>query len=144
MNVASLELSRELEYLSGWGDTENVWYYAFAAGDPTIRDWELWPMTLSEGELPKRVRHAYDTKTPAYDLGYLLRKLQHHPVIYLNQIHGRRWKAENVWGKISTEMKGAIRRYEEFEIADSPEDALCRLAIKLFEKGILPGKEESL
>lgn len=55
MNVASLDLCRELYELSGWGNTEFGW----------------WP---GARRLPvQTARSAYEV--PAYDLDYLLRKL---------------------------------------------------------------------
>lgn len=55
---------------------------------------------------------------PAYDLGYLLRKTN----IGVRPHDGQGWKA--------------FFRDKNF-IATTPEDAVCRLAIQLFEQGIL-------
>lgn len=54
-NVANLELCKELYAVSGW---EADYWYDWNHGSPTVED-----MKLSESNIP------------AYDLGYLLRKL---------------------------------------------------------------------
>src|SRR2546426_994236 len=64
MNVASLELSKELFDLSKWNKTYLIW-----------RWYTHWPSgELTEPELVKRTGHgviASPFKLPAYDLGYL-------------------------------------------------------------------------
>lgn len=99
-DVASLELSKELYELSGWGAELNDWRSNSGTG----------------------VDGAY----PAYDAGYLLRKLP----IYCNVEHDKVWSStfDNVIDNFTT-------------IAAIPENALCQLAIELFKQGILKREE---
>lgn len=97
MAVASLELCKELHTLSGWETPLDQFHY-------------------NEGE-----------PLPAYDLGYLLRKLQRNHVELYGLTTGE-WTARAYWH--STEQARA-------EYADTPEDAAAKLAIELFKQGIL-------
>ena len=111
MNVASLELSKELYLWSGWRDT-SLWYSDF--GDVKQKsnagDWEL------------------ENTAPAYDLGCLLRKLpqtaSHRDAreFFLTHTAAGRWSA-------------GYRGWRH-ELANTPEDAAARLAIELFKNGI--------
>jgi hypothetical protein len=65
MNVASLEPCKELYELSGWNDTE--FWYAETLNEPP-HNWTLGNNRLTIGMTGGR-------QLPAYDLGYLLRKL---------------------------------------------------------------------
>ena len=101
MNVAAKELCQELYELSGWG-----------GDDPYFNVNEGW---YKEG----RPAQKSVLVAPAYDLGYLLRKLPSWSLIQKN-----------------------IDRYEATSSmnnthADTPEDAACKLAIELFKQGIL-------
>lgn len=119
MNVASLELCKELYGYSAdlWPDAfvqhEWVWGMQTAESDPHIypTDSELW------------------TKWPAYDLGYLLRKLPQvsleHPVLH-DEAYWRCWS--NIVGIGEDVPVGQ---------ADTPEDAACLLAIALIKQGVL-------
>lgn len=98
MNVANLDLCRELYELSGWTDNDHHRY-------------------LGEGE-----------EIPAYDLGYLLRKLQPFNAADLQWLGGK-WAAQAV-------IFGTQPKSERTE-ADTPEDAACKLAIELFKQGVL-------
>lgn len=72
---------------------------------------------------------------PAYDLGYLLRKLPQEATSkkrggyhYLYLHHGKQdWYA--YYGEIDTT--------EFMASGDTPEDAACKLAIELFKQGVL-------
>jgi hypothetical protein len=97
-DVASLELCRELYELSGWK--------TFAMERGLAEDRPI---------------------DPAYDLGYLLRKLQRNHVELVGLTTGE-WTARAYWH--STEQARA-------EYADTPEDAAAKLAIELFKQGIL-------
>lgn len=108
MHVASLELCKELYELSGWENTEKVWF------------------EFSDGIMP----HTNDLKPEqferwicrAYDLGYLLRKLQDGTVLF---------KQERGYAAVG---RGP---FPETFATDTPEDAACKLAIELFKQGIL-------
>lgn len=125
-DVANLENCKRLYELSGWKDTDFGWL--------AHSDWETgdWSHELTKLEKKRWV-------AGAYDLGYLLRKL---PAVYEEHL-GARWifkldqEAEGVWAAyyVSKRLEGN---------ADTPEDAACLLAIKLFEQGILtkPREEE--
>lgn len=77
---------------------------------------------------------------PFYSLGYLLRKLQ----IYYPQIiwtHDKYWDAGVDLGESHPERDYPIFRAKGF-YANTPENAVCKLAIELFKQGILPSKEK--
>jgi len=116
-NVASLELCKELYELSGWDETEKwhdgycdepAWFYIDNI-TPTNKD------------------------TPAYDLGYLLRKIgDRHIRLERPYDSGQ---PVNRWG--ATYYDGTIDGYL-IEADDTPEDAVCRLAIELIKQGVIP------
>lgn len=100
-DIASFELCKELYELSGWESGQ-------------------WVNVNTGTKL--------DGRYPAYDLGYLLRKLPTTEIY-----HGRNktgdYKAE--WRFYGGDSK-VIRFW-----AATPEDAACKLAIELFKQGIL-------
>lgn len=108
MNVASLDLCRELYELSGWGaktidksasgDIINSWYQERTENNESI------DVTLV---------------APQYDLGYLLRKLPEETQVTMN----------------SAGVIIKVKSY--FHKADTPEDAACKLAIELFKQKVL-------
>lgn len=104
MDVASLELCRELYELSGWSDTDFIWE----------TDGEVDFFTHED-----TAHHTF--LVSAYDLGYLLRKLQ--PVLHMIErtdfavmLHNIPWRLD-------------------------PENAAARLAIELFKQGVLVRSE---
>ena len=105
--TASLELSRKLYELSGWYDCSHVW----------------------KDDIPQRMYEmsTQDNCYPAYDLGYLLRKLpkqlDNGGLLYLNT---------TIDGKWSCGHRGTY-----YKQGNTPENAACSLAIKLFEQNIL-------
>ncbi len=111
MNVASLEICQQLYELSEWNDTHSV-YYSNAG-------------KYSAGVQCKDFVFDKPANIPAYDLGYLIRKLDGFDVRldYSNQ--WRRWYCWHDKGM----GNGAY--------ADTPEDAACKLAIELFKQGVL-------
>lgn len=130
MNVASLELCKTLFELSGWDDTCSAW-------DVSDREDMPFENVVKSDEV---VFQFY----PAYDLGYLLRKL---PAAFYVRCGVERM----IDGKTYRETFYSYYRGGENEIdfyADTPEDAACKLAIELFKQGILEptqtpgGKEE--
>lgn len=104
-DVASLELCKELYELSGrtWHE-EIIYSWHKDDGDYVIED--FWT----------------GSTCPAYDLGYLLRKMPPHYLFTFSQYDdGSKW---------------SLMSKESF-IADTPEDAACLLAIELFKQGVL-------
>lgn len=102
MNVASLELCKELYELSGWG--------------AELNDWRSNSGTVISG--------AY----PAYDLGYLLRKLPNDHMINFSRPPVKLYQSGHSW----------TAEYGGFKSGDTaPEDAVCKLAIELFKQGVL-------
>jgi len=101
MNVANLENCKELYELSGW------------QLDQHDRFWKIMPDGHGETQI------GYG-EFPAYDLGYLLRKIDQ---VAVEHYEGR-WKALHM-----TSSAGVV--------ADTPEDAACKLAIELFKAGVL-------
>lgn len=109
MNVASLENCKELYELSGW-ETSRDRYYPDRKPQLAIGPFGA--------KLPS-------TAIPAYDLGYLLRKLPSGVTLFSNSNGG--------------DPNDYSIKYEngEWITADTPEDAACKLAIELFKQGVL-------
>lgn len=111
-HVASLELSKKLYELSGWKLGKFGWTF-----------WD------KDGILATRIDLADEPQNilcPAYDCGYLLKKLHE----YIEKLMPQ------------SQMRWAIEYYDEplkpaYIYGDTIEDALASLAIKLFEKGAL-------
>jgi hypothetical protein len=106
MNVVSLDLCRELYDLSDWNETEK--WYGTGYGD------EDWAVGIYDPNVPDCL--------PAYDLGYLLRKL---PAVLM--------AAE----KNACVIDCGFGRHPIRASASTPEDATAKLAIELFKHGIL-------
>lgn len=137
MNVASLELCKKLHGLSGWHDTEDVWAVNYFLDEAPRLDWSLQSRSQSIGYPRGKI-------IPAYDLGYLLRKLPESTQLRkTKQTEGRGRKPgvqpylvscgrlvderpDYYWGKRNTVIG-----------ADTPEDAVAKLAIELFKQGVL-------
>lgn len=124
MNVASLELCKELFELSGWEDTEKVWYQVPEDDDSISYE------VLNYGEVAIRdgVRVGSDL-APAYDLGYLMRKLGDNVEL---EHFGAGWD---------------VQKYHEDSFtsaaADTSEDAAAKLAIELIKQNVLDPKEDN-
>lgn len=139
MNVASLELCKELYELSGWKDTL-LEHKSYDNGE-----------TLT---LPYDDDSGKKYFCPAYDLGYLLRKLQ----ATANREWSNGWKGYDItffWDEIDKDWsarfkntdadddkffgdKTGVYGFNRFEeVADIPEDAACKLAIELFKQELL-------
>jgi hypothetical protein len=128
MNVASLELCRELYRLSAWHDEQPL--------HPDI-------IKLVKSGEPQ-------TPIPAYDLGYLLRKLppnwirhelQHHLGILTNGEEVVSFVA-GYYGHVWFESKTVQVHVHMQQSADTLEDAAAKLAIELFKSGILTKQPE--
>lgn len=145
MNVASLKLCKELYELSGWDNTEL--YHAQSIFDE--------PVELSRYRTQKDLDDEQGTgkllvwsysgveigsfkwTIPAYDLGYLLRKLPawfRNGEFYLSNDGAEKlgWTA----GYMKEDNDGYLY-WTMSELADTPEDAACKLAIELFKQGVL-------
>ena len=120
-NVASLELSKKLRELSGWEDTRDFYHEQDNFNEETERYERNGKWVIVE-------RKRADYNIPAYDCGYLLRRLPATTsVMHIKEKGQGEYEVYFISG-----MTKAKRFY-----ADTPEDALCKLAIKLFEEGVL-------
>lgn len=147
MNVASLELCRELYEVSGWGDyperTHFTWrqfegkttgslYYSYAENYSAGRQDPF------DGRRPTGITHRINAIAPAYDLGFLLRKLP--PVIHEDkkflalEINAQ---GDGTWDFAYTEPYD--KEFLGWHITKTtiPEDAAAKLAIELFKQGLL-------
>ena len=119
MNVASLELCKELFGLSGWEDTYFVYQSSVVAN--------IFPR-----EQANNMGFGYPN-LPAYGLGYLLRKLPKN-ISDIDFVY---------WHTLNRTRDGWETAYEAVDLdkysceADTPEDAVCKLAIELFKKGLI-------
>ncbi|MFB9654784.1 hypothetical protein [Pseudarthrobacter oxydans] len=114
MNVASLELCKELYELSGWTGTHAVWH----------DDTTLSPLACEYEDITVAIHF-----TPAYDLGYLLRKLPAGTNVVSTGEDYHCWYQDGDAVSEVTDDYGAG--------ADTPEDAAAKLAIELFKLGLL-------
>lgn len=124
MQVASLELCKELYELSGW---ECDYWYDWNHGEPTVED-----MRLSEFNIP------------AYDSGFLLRKLPAYVYSRNYEQKAYLWQRKDAdnkycaWYRVNDPITyGEEMRSEHGSVADTPEDALASLAIELFKQEVL-------
>ena len=115
--TASKELCAELYKLTGWGNT----YHYYDADD--------FVDTKFHAELMSKTQNC-----PAYSCGYLLRKLPQRRLKLTN--HLGYWRA-----RYSPDGKMQIQP-EVTATADTPEDALTKLAIELVKQGIVPKGEK--
>ena len=121
MNVASLELCKELYELSGWSNTDN--YHCLMATTPK-ESWVVLDRAAS------KIRNY-----PAYDYIYLLNKMpMGHPVskIYAELRSQRIFK--DAWGISWRTEDDEVEVYVE---SSNIVDAAAKLAIELFKQGIL-------
>lgn len=130
MNVASLELSKTLYELSGW---ECGWWYPFAHISSDNSGEHIY--TDKHGAIVDRGRDV-----PAYDLGYLLRKLPPH-------LDKKRTLFLAIWIAGAPDRWGAgymdtVDPVEYPNYAPTPEDAACKLLIELINHGIVLPQEE--
>lgn len=127
MNVASLELCKELCELSGWKDTF-AWY---SGNEVEFEGQAGWDGAVYENCL----QYDWCDDVPAYDLGYLLRKL---PIVIDAEDHPEH--ATWLHLRITALSKDKWNFYYErtdLSFTDLPEDAACNLAIELLKQGVL-------
>jgi len=113
VNTASVILCKELYHLSGWVGA--TYEHELLNGD--------YITTLPAREMKHSAQNTY---IPAYDLGYLLRKLPKDYI--LRPIPGSAWDI--------TYYSRSLEKHLE-EQANAPEDAACKLAIELFKQDVL-------
>ncbi|NIL77163.1 hypothetical protein RhoFasB10_03304 [Rhodococcus sp. B10] len=136
-HVASLELCRELYELSGWCETGLLWCSNQRDRRKKVSD--AYVETYAMLDKIKDVHGEWPTQLwDAYDLGYLLRKLQDNDLTVV-----LRWNRD-MGGRIAMKEwdgKYCIGTFDmpqgEYPIADTPEDAAATLAIQLFKQGVL-------
>ena len=123
MNVASLENCKKLFELSGWKDT-------------SLKSWEH--DNHPEENMGDFVGQDGSTSSiswvcPAYDAGFLLRRLPNYIDTEDEAYELQLWHAYDDCWTSSYKLSDP-----ELTIhSDTPEDALALLAIKLFEEGVL-------
>lgn len=117
MNVASLDLCKELYELSKWADTYMMWGNDDESNDRVLKN------DLYMG---------VDYLAPAYDLGYLLRKLPY-------KLDNNKFLQVSMGSVSAVARYGAVgqAKLSLIKRADTPENALCKLAIELFKQGVL-------
>ena len=139
MNVATLELCKELYGLSGWDDTPLHWSdheFGHTGGvHGHSEEYELitgWVEDIETGEEVELL--------PAYTLGYLLRNLPksierdgRHYALHLQHDLSR-----TLW-RITYGGTGKLR--QNMSTGRAPEDAAAKIAIELFKQGILKREE---
>lgn len=128
MNTASLDLCKELYELSGWNDNDKWYCLKNFTTDP---EYELEDSPIVADYIP-------DGNIPAYDLGFLLRKLPQQ--LALIQTYDNKWQAK--WTvpipvTYVSQPTALIQLGAYFQDADNLEDATAKLAIELFKNGIL-------
>lgn len=129
MNTASLELCEELHKLSGWENTHfNTWLSTESDEVTTSANNALFGYGVEN-----KAGSIYCI--PAYDCGYLLRKLP----AYVESGHIELANFDTAGWKIGYYNGNPTLKMLEYTIqnADTPEDALCKLAIELFKVGVL-------
>lgn len=124
MDTARLDLCKELYKRSGWNNTYHRWSKNIYGKDVVID-------TAAAG-----------STTPAYDLGYLLRRLPKNVTEFWGKFYpaspclmysGTQWVIF-----YQSTMTGEHNTDELFgQFADHPEDAACLLAIELFKQRVL-------
>jgi hypothetical protein len=132
MHVASLELCRELYKVSGWwpgeltdlGLPDRWWNWLEDDDGNNIRCVEI--------ANSKSNRH-WRFSAPAYDCGYLLRQLALKDVM-VGVGKDCPWAAESSREEC---LEAENQFYTPYGEGNTPEDALCKLAIELFKQGIL-------
>lgn len=135
MNVASKKLCEELYAVSGWINTQNYWKSLIGHDVKTWSDWQV--VDFNSVTIPE----AFGERTyPAYDLGFLLRKLPLERESVMGEpieLHLRYDGHEGHWLAEYTDGDFIVLEPELIGEADTPENALIKLAIELFKSGVL-------
>lgn len=143
MNVADLELCKELHKLSGWSSTDKIWfpYYDVPAEAPMEGEPPYWALTDKDGG-----SIVESENIPAYDAGYLLGKIFESdlpPIDYLcfypygNEVSAKLAAYNDFDESRSEDAPTKSTKVSENTRGKTHADALCKLAIELFKQGIL-------
>lgn len=141
MNVSSLELSKELYELSEWGEEVAIqWWVVRPKHKIDGVEHEEFAYVDDYSDRAKTDRGEY--AIPAYNLGYLLRKLPSHTYSTQYEQKAYLWMRKDsdvycAWYKVTDPNYGEDITSEHGAVCDTPEDAACKLAIELFKQGIL-------
>lgn len=142
MNVASLELCKELDRLTGWNDTEKVWrdHLPLNKGAVMSRlDMEADNFRFRADTEPNRRFREENKFYAAYDLGYLLRKLPAR--IGRTELHVVNDGDTDYCWTVGYMMSGSLEDQLIWSIHtavdDTPENAACKLVIELIEEGAI-------
>lgn len=143
IDVASLDLCKELYELSGWSfsdysypvKSEKTEYQKFRSYHHKAVNRYAYLLENKGGNL--------DNAIPAYTLGYLLRKLpkfyEEGKTVYLLTVQpnpiGAGWQAHYRFASRTPNSSNTGSRFRQE--ADTPEDAACLLAIELIKQGVL-------
>lgn len=136
-DITSLELSQELYRWSHWGETNHYWFY-----DPDRVTLPTSNWSVGYASHPDNTIYG-GSFFPAYDLGYLLRKLPYKlwvGHIYSFQLHhatDRSWSALYLDAADSARIKGLDYEFTAIDSAGTPEDAVCKLAIALCKRRVI-------
>lgn len=143
-DVASLELCKELYELSGWN---NTFFWRESGPDGEYLRWN---------EPNHGLNRMRENGVPAYDLGYLLRKLPFkltgnatgYLEIVADETHQKQYSeaGQLLAAKKVVPCWRAFYAYNtQFDqaTADTPENATCKLAIELFKQNILKKKNNN-
>jgi hypothetical protein len=112
MNVASLELCEELSELSDWRESKSLAAKVWCRNG--IGEWMV--ETAYHGVHPGQIQ--------AYDLGYLIRRLPDDDYEFIHDSDG--WY-----------FRGVSPYADSGGSYDAPEDAVAKVAIELFKRGVL-------
>lgn len=132
MNVAKLELCKTLYELSEWGKSA-------LAGELHPDFWYT-----PGNKLPTYGNRGYLKAIPAYDCGYLLRKLPRHLTIknqlyHLCIINGNKQDDNWIADYVTMGRECWLHEGDRAQLTEDAEieNALCKLAIELIKQGII-------
>lgn len=137
MNVASLDLCKELYELSGW-DGAAFRHCQFrnvsSPEDQRHMVYSTVESTDDAQDMEERIFIVDYRNWPAYDLGYLLRRLPGYAVLkHVDAEHAL--DEDTFWKAVyQSHLRG---QWVEAEGSDTPEDAAAKLTIELFKRGVL-------
>lgn len=133
---ANVQLTNGLFRVSGWVDTRYQLVKYSMRSEPML-------LPMPNGALDVAVLSGdVEWKLPAYNLGYLLRKLSRSKFWKSGttscdiEACGQQWQVR-VDGMVQPEDAPVQSRSVYSGYADTPEDAAASLAIKLFEQGVI-------
>lgn len=128
MNVADLSLCKELYEVSGWTKPQDEPHWHLDSSP------HLCNVGADDYDEPERY-------VPAYDLGYLLRKL---PAYHGQNMLTLKWIQQSLKWLAGYEDRDGFVEEGIHAYAFDPEDAACKLCISLIKSGILLVNEEKI